>query len=85
MSKARFEYPCYTIIGAEGGLFRACRVHPQGGQVEPLPSPYGDACERRQATKLASNALYRELCLGMRAEEQLLNRGLSPDFKIGGR
>jgi len=60
-------------------------VSPTDGSTEPLPSPYGDAFERRFAVREASNALYRELCLGLRRDQAVAERGLAPGFKITGR
>lgn len=82
---AKTEFACYTIRKAEKGLFQACRVDPTGGSPEPLPLPYGAAYERRFAVREASNALYRELCLGLKRDDALATRGISPDFKISGR
>jgi hypothetical protein len=85
LPKTKYEYALYTIQAAGGGLFRACRVDPNTGSAEPLPLPYGDKVERRWAVREASNALYRELCLGLRSDEKPAQRGLSADFKITSR
>ena len=85
MPKVKYECALYTIIGADGGLFRACRVDPRDGSVKPLPAPYGNKSERRWAVREASNALYRELCLGLRPQDSVVEHGLAPGFEIKSR
>ena len=75
------NYTAYTIEKkADGELYRAVRIPPTGPSA-PLPAPYGQWVERKWACKEASNALYRELCLGIMTGSQSTN-GLSPEFTI---
>ena len=83
MSKSKLTLPAFTIQEAGKGLYQACRVSEHDGKVQPLPLPYGQAIERRWAAKEASNALFRELCLGLKTGDQLTT-GLSPGFSING-
>ena len=81
VAKSKLMFAAYTIKEAGGGLFQACRVRETDGKLEPLPLPYGQPIERKWACKESSNALYRELCLGLKTGDQL-HTGLSPDFAI---
>lgn len=86
MPKSKYEYASYTIVGAGEGLYRAARVSPQDGSVEPLPAPYGDPVAKTYAVREACSALYRELALAVKTSPDMLTRrGLSDGFKITGR
>jgi len=77
------ELPSFSIEPS-GDLWRAVRI--VDGVATPLVSPYGAAMERRMACREASNALYRELCLGLtRIGDGDITPGLSPSFKITSR
>ena len=81
MAKLKLSLPAFSVIEVAGGLYQAVRVSGPGLKAEALPLPYGQPIERKWACKEASNALYRELCLGLRTGDQL-HTGLSPDFQI---
>ena len=76
------DLPLFGIEPA-GDLWRAVRV--VAGVATPLVAPYGAPMERRMACREASNALYRELCLGLPRTGGAPQPGLSPDFRITSR
>ena len=73
--------PMFTIEEhkEQAGRWRAVRV--MAGIVAPLADPWGQWMERRWAAREASNALYRELVLGLQERTEGADRttpGLSP-------